>query len=118
MRIIITGKGVNLTDAIESYVNKKINVLDKYFEGIIRADVVLGMETKHHVKGDVFYAECKLEVPGNDVFHRETAKDLYAAIDGLRGRLDGELKKRKAKLKGNMKKRKVAGRKNKEYKPD
>lgn len=115
MQIIISGKGVDLTDAIESYVTKKINVLDKYMEGIIRADVVLGMETKHHVKGDKFFAECKLEVPGNDLFYREVGSDLYAAIDEMRTRLEGELKKRKGKVKGNLKKKKVASRNNKEY---
>lgn len=115
MQIIISGKGVSLTDAIEDYVNKKINALDKYLPGIIRADVVLGKETKHHAKGDIFFAECKLEVVGNDIFYRSVAGDVYAAIDAVRARLEGELKKRKGKLRGNLKKRQTTVRKNKEY---
>lgn len=115
MQLIISGKGVSLTDAIENYVEKKINPLDKFFKGIIRADVTLGKETRHRVKGEIFYAECKLEIPGNDIFEREKAKDLYAAIDAMRDRLEGELKKRKAKLHKNDKKIRVARRSHKEY---
>lgn len=115
MQIIISGRGVSITDAIESYVTKKINPLDKFFKGIIRADVILGQETKRHVKGDLFFSECKLEIPGNDVFERELAKDIYAAIDAMRDRLEAELKKRKAKLHKNDKKIRLARRSNKEY---
>lgn len=115
MQLIISGRGLSLTDAIENYVNKKIIPLDKFFKGIIRADVTVGQESKHHVKGEIFFAECKLEIPGNDVFERENAKDLYAAIDAMRDHLEAELKKRKAKLHKNDKKIRVARRSNKEY---
>lgn len=115
MQLIISGRGVSLTDAIENYVEKKINPLDKFFSGIIRADVTVGQETKHHVKGEIFFAECKLELPGPDVFERQSAKDLYSAIDTLKDRLEVELKKRKAKLHKNDKKIRTVRRSNKEY---
>ncbi|MDO8626634.1 MAG: ribosome-associated translation inhibitor RaiA [Candidatus Magasanikbacteria bacterium] len=115
MQLIISGKGLGLTDAIENYVAKKINPLEKFFKGIIRADVTLGKETKHRVKGEIFYAECKLAIPGNDIFEREGGKDLYSAIDGLKDGLEVELKRRKAKLHKNDKKIHIARRSNKEY---
>lgn len=116
MQIIISGRGLALTDAIENYVNKKFGGLEKYFAGIIRADVTVGQETHHHLKGEIFFAECKLEVPGVDSFVKKTGKDLYATIDILKDHLEGELKKHKAKLRSGVKKSKVAGRSNKEYK--
>lgn len=115
MQLIISGKGLSVTDAIENYVTKKINPVEKFFKGIIRADVTVGLETKHRVKGEIFFAECKLEIPGNDIFERESAKDVYAAIDGLRDGLEAELKKRKAKLHKNDHKIRTARRRNKEY---
>ncbi len=115
MHIIITGKEVDLTDAIEDYVTKKVNALEKFFNGIIRADVVVGEANKRHTKGNDFYAECKLEIPGNDVFVRKEAKSLYVAIDDLKDHLERELKKHKVKLQGNLKKKKIAARHNKEY---
>lgn len=117
MHIIITGKGVDLTDAIESYVTKKMNSLEKFFTNIIRADVLLGKETRHHNKGEIFFAEAKLEVPGTDLFCREDATSVYAALDLLRDRLERDLKKHKVKLQGNVKKKKITARKNKEYTP-
>ncbi|MBI5729043.1 MAG: ribosome-associated translation inhibitor RaiA [Candidatus Magasanikbacteria bacterium] len=115
MQIIISGKGVDLTDAIENYVSRKINGLDKFSPGIIRATVVVGVETKHHLKGKIFYAECKVEISGNDIFAKKTAKDVYAAIDLLKDQLERELKKHKVKLQNTKKRRQIASRNNKEY---
>ncbi len=115
MQTIISGRGVALTDAIESYVDKKFAGFEKYFAGIVRAEVAVGQETRHHVKGEIFYAEAKLEIPGLDVFAKKTAKDLYTAIDILKDHLEKELKKHKAKLRGNEKKKKQTARQNKEY---
>ncbi len=92
--------------------------MEKFFTGIIRADVVLGLETRHHQKGDIFFAECKLEIPGNDIFMKKEAGDLYGAIDELKSGLEMELKKHKDKLKGNDQKIKKARRSNKEYVPE
>ena len=54
MQIKITGRGIELTDAIRDYTEKKINGLSKFYYNIIRADVVVGVESHHHLKGDIF----------------------------------------------------------------
>lgn len=118
MQILITGRGLDLTGAIEEYVIKKLEGLGKFFSDIIRANVLVGQETHHHLKGEIFFAECKLEVSGHDVFCKETAKSLYEAIDMLRDHLAADLKKHKAKLSFDGKKEKVGARQNKEYTPD
>jgi putative sigma-54 modulation protein len=118
MQIKTTGKQMELTDAISSYVDKKINSLDKYFEGVMKASVVVGCETHHHLKGDIFFAECKIEVPGNNIFAKNTAKDVYAAIDLLRDELTAEIKKHKTRMRGNEKKKKTVARSVKEYQAD
>ena len=115
MQIAITGRGVKLTDAIESYVEKKFNGLEKFFKGIVSVHVILGMETHHHVKGDVFFAEGKIDVPGYKVFAKKTASSLYEAVDILHNYLAAELKKQKAKMRGNQKRQKAGRRTNKEY---
>lgn len=116
MQIIISGKGVDLTDAIEDYVNRKMSGMDKFLPSIMRISVVVGVETKHHQKGDIFYAECKLEAPGNDLFAKKTATTAYEAIDLLKNKVEGELKKNKLKNRSVAKKRTQAtARRNKEY---
>lgn len=115
MQINITGKGIDLTEAIKDYVNKKFEGLDKFYDRIIRANVSVGMETKHHVKGQVFVCECKLEIPGNDVFASKNEKVLYKAIDKVRDYLEGELKKHKAKTSRSEHRDKATRRATKEY---
>lgn len=115
MQIVIGGKGIELTDAIKSYVDKKISGLDKFYPNIIRAVVEVGLDNHHHLKGDIFTAECKLEIPGNDVFASKNEKTLYKAIDKVRDYLEIELKKSKAKTHEKEKKDKRDVRTSKEY---
>ena len=115
MQILITGKGMELTEAIKEYAAKKIGALDKFFDGIIRAHVTVGLENHHHQKGAVFMAECKLEVPGTDLFASKNEPTLYKAIDKIRDYLEGELKKRKVKLREPEKKARRLQRQTKEY---
>lgn len=115
MQILIFGKGVDLTDAVEGYVTKKMGGMEKFFQSIIRVEVTLGRESKSHVKGDVFFAEGKVVVPGHDMFAKKTAGDVYAAVDVLKDHLERELKKHKEKHKGTTKKKKMNARGNKEY---
>ena len=69
MQTTITGKGIELTPAIKDYVLKKISALDKFYNNrIIRAEVVVGVASKHHLKGKNFLAECRLSVPSKDLF--------------------------------------------------
>lgn len=115
MQVIISGKGMELTDAIKDYVEGKIGSLDKFYDHIIKASVVVGVESHHHLKGDVFIAECKLEVPGNSVFASKNEKTLYKAIDKVRDYLEGEIKKHKTKEREKDKKDKRQVRDVKEY---
>lgn len=115
MQIIISGKGVDLTDAVEDYVNRKMAGMDKFLSNIMRISVVVGVETRHHQKGDVFYAECKIEAPNNDLFAKKTAATAYEAIDLLKNKVEQELKKDKQKTKSTKKRAQVTARRNKEY---
>ena len=118
MQITTAGKQLELTAAMEQYFEKKLSNLEKFFDRIQKAVVTLGMETRHHQKGEIFYAECKMDVPGADLFGKKTGKDIYSAIDFLRDELEAELKKYKQKLRGNEKKSKTIARGNKEYQPE
>ena len=115
MQVIISAKGIELTEAIKEYVEKKISALDKFYDQIIRAHVMVGMESHHHLKGKVFVAECKLEVPGNDLFASKNELTLYKAVDKVRDYLEQELKKHKILQREKLKKDKIKVRESKEY---
>ncbi|OGH94067.1 MAG: ribosomal subunit interface protein [Candidatus Magasanikbacteria bacterium RIFOXYD2_FULL_41_14] len=115
MQIIIVGKNIELTEAIKDYAEKKISGLDKFYSRIIRADITVGLENKHHQKGDIFICECKLEIPGKDLFASKTEEALYKAIDKVRDYLESELKKHKAKTETKSARARTEIRSNKGY---
>ena len=116
MQIQITGKQMDLSDAVKDYINQKMSALNKFYnEKIIRADVVVGINSEHHQKGDKFFAECKLDVPGKNLFALKEEDSVYKAIDMIRDYLELELKKYKITQRVSEKDKKIT-RKTKEYK--
>lgn len=115
MQINISGKGIELTEAIKDYVEKKIGGLEKFYDQIIRAKVCVGVETSRHKQGKFYVAECRLEVPGKDLYASKNEKNLYKAIDKIKDYLDAELKKHKVKMREKAKKSRQAKREQKEY---
>ncbi len=118
MQITISTKNFELTSEIEEYVDKKINTVAKFYSQIIRTHVTLGKETSHHLKGEIYFAEAKMEVPGNDIFAKKQGSSMLEAVDLLKDYLELELKKHKAKLEKNIKKAQTTGRAKKEYHAD
>lgn len=107
MQIQITGKGMDLTEAIKEYASKKAESLNKFYNNrVIRAELILGLNSRHHTKGNMFFAECKLQVPGKDLFAAKQADTLYKAIDMIRDYLETELKKYKLKQRVTEKEKK------------
>ena len=87
--------GVESTPAIHSAVEEKIASLRDQFEGILSIKVDVGLRSKHHNKGDIFYAEATVGVGQSTVRVEKDADDLYKAIDMLRDQLKMELDKEK-----------------------
>ena len=98
MRITeIKATNMDLTEAIRQYVEKRLMSLEKMCERYSPCDVAVevGKTTQHHQKGDVFFAEFNLTIPGEVVRATTTKDDLYAAIDETRDQLKRQLVDRK-----------------------
>lgn len=90
MQIKITGKELKVTDAINDYVERKLERIAKYFEDA-EADVVIRVEK------NVQIAEIKVSANG-EMFRAVTEdKDLYASIDKDIDILEGQIRKAKTK---------------------
>ena len=90
MQIKITGKELKVTDAINDYVERKLERIAKYFEDA-EADVVIRLEK------NVQIAEIKVSANG-EMFRAVTEdKDLYASIDKDIDILEGQIRKAKTK---------------------
>ena len=90
MQIKITGKELKVTEAINDYVERKMDRIAKYFEDAT-ADVMLKVEK------NVQIAEIKVSANG-EMFRAVTEdKDLYASIDKDIDILEGQIRKAKTK---------------------
>lgn len=84
MKTNIKSEKLELTDAIENYLRKKIDSLEKFLNvdsNNLIAYAIVGKTTTHHAKGDYFKAEIKIKTPRKEFFVRVQKDDLYAAID-------------------------------------
>ena len=90
MQIKITGKELKVTEAINDYVEKKMERIAKYFEDA-EADVVIRVEKAAQI------AEIKVSANG-EMFRAVTEdKDLYASIDKDIDIIEGQIRKSKTK---------------------
>lgn len=101
MQIKIKTTNIELTDAIEAYVEEKVRSVEKFAVPHVDenpiAEVEIGKTTNHHNSGDVFRAEVNLRVRGKQFRATSEKNDLYAAIDDMRNELVRELNSHKDK---------------------
>ena len=89
MQINLTGHHVEVTTAMREYVTKKLGRVVRHFDHVTSARVILTVE-KQTKK-----AEATLHVAGADMFANASHHDMYAAIDTLADRIDGQLRRHK-----------------------
>ena len=84
MTIRVKSTNMEITGAIQSYLEKKIKILEKYVDPndtSALCDVEIGKTTAHHRSGDIFKAELNLHIAHKDFYTVSQRDDLYAAID-------------------------------------
>lgn len=92
MQLNLTGHHVDITDALRSYVDEKMQKLERHFDHVTNVHVILSVEKLQQK------AEAKVHVSGADVFADATHEDMYAAIDSLIDKLDRQVIKHKEKI--------------------
>jgi len=99
MQIIIKGTKIKLTKTLKDFVEEKTRDLEKFFEFKIKqnfevkAFVEIGKTSKRHRKGDIFFAECQIFLPGKGVRAAAEREDLKLAICEVKDELQVQLKK-------------------------
>ncbi len=101
MKIIIKGTKIKLTQNLKDFIEEKIRDLEKFFKFKVKEDfevkafMEIGKLSKHHRKGDIFYAECQILLPGKGVRSVAEKEDLKLAICEVKDELQKQLKKYK-----------------------
>lgn len=96
MKIKITGKELKITDAINDYVERKLDRIAKYFEDA-SAEVTLRTEKNEQI------AEIYVAANGEKYIAVTEDKDMYASIDKDIDILEGQIRKAKTKREKMMK---------------
>lgn len=93
MELSVSGRNTELTAALTEYAQEKFQKLDKFFDGIGRAQAIL------RVEHDTQIAELVVAVRGGkDLVAEAREDDMYAALDVVAEKMQRQLKKHKAKL--------------------
>ncbi|HEY5644304.1 MAG TPA: ribosome-associated translation inhibitor RaiA [Pseudomonadales bacterium] len=91
MQLSISGHHIDVTDALKSYVEDKLQKLERHYDHITTAHVILTVEKLRQK------AEATIHISGAEVFADADCEDMYAAIDKLTDKLDRQVLKHKEK---------------------
>lgn len=100
MRNTVKVTGIELTQAISDYLDKKVTSLDKLIDKedtSVLARIELGKTTNHHHQGDLFRTEINLHIAGSDFRVESEMDNLYSSIDVARDQMYQELQSYKRK---------------------
>lgn len=100
MKVTIKATNLDLAPAIKKAIEEKIVTLDKFISHIdtsVEAFVEVAVETRHHKKGKIYYAEANINVPGKIIRSEAREENIYKAINTVKDELQRLLKKYKGR---------------------
>jgi|SRR3989338_7067953 len=101
MKINLKSTNIELTPAIHDYVIKRVTNLEKLLSNIeeeggeVNVNFEVAKSTNHHKSGDVFHADCLINIKGEEFYSSSDKEDLYQAIDEIKEILFREIRKNK-----------------------
>ena len=91
MQLSVTGHQLEITGALRTYVEKKMERVVRHFDNVIDVHCILTVEKLQHK------AEATLHVRGETIHVESVDTNMYAALDALADKLDGRVRKYKEK---------------------
>ncbi len=101
MQIDVTGKHIEITSAIHSYVVKKLQRLERHFDHVTHGHVILEMEN------GLSHVSATVHTNGAQLFATAHHDDMYTAADHLAHKLDRQILKHKEKLTDHSRERRI-----------
>ena len=91
MQVQVRGKGVQVTEALRDYADKKVHKLTRHFAHLNHATVIQTIQGATH--------RVEVQLDGDNIVLRgeERGDDLYAAIDRVVDKLERQMQKRKGR---------------------
>lgn len=96
MKFIISGKNIEITEALRNNTIKKLSKLEKFFNTDTDVYVTMSVEKNRHI--------VEVTIPFNGVVLRaeESSEDMYASIDKVIDVLERQIRRHKTRLKKRL----------------
>ncbi len=97
MNVIVTGRHVEVTDALRTYAEDKIRKFDKFDANITEANFIFSLEKYRHK------VEALLKINGHVIPAESVTEEMYSSIDEVLDKLGRRVKKYKEKMDSHRK---------------
>lgn len=92
MKLTVKGKNITITDALENYVEKRFDKLEKYFQDEMHGTVTLSIEKNAQI------AEATFPINHYILRAEDSSDDMYASIDGIVEKIERQIRKYKTRV--------------------
>jgi putative sigma-54 modulation protein len=92
MNIKITGRHMELSDALKVYIENALKKVKVHFDKAIDVDFILDVEKHRHI------AEVNLHANGVRIHSKEASSDMYASVDAVLEKLEKQARKYKDRI--------------------
>ncbi len=96
MRVIIAGKGMDVSDYLKDLVSKKVSKLKRYFDEDTEAHITMSIQRSRHI------VEVTIPFDGIVLRGEEATGDMYASVDGVIKKLEKQIHKHRTALKRRL----------------
>lgn len=89
MKLIVQGKGINLTDDVINYAEKRFSTAERFFENIQEVNLLISKER------GLFKSEVTISMSGAVIRGESRTQDIYSSIDDVLDKTKRQIKKYK-----------------------
>jgi putative sigma-54 modulation protein len=97
MQMIVKGKNIEVTGALREYAEEKIGKVSRHFDRIIKTEIEMIVEKNPKISENQV-VEVTIHSSWPLIRAKESATDMYQAIDLVADKLDRRIKRMKAKV--------------------
>jgi putative sigma-54 modulation protein len=97
MQIIVKGKNIEVTEALREYALEKVSRVEKYLDRILKTEIEMSVEKNPKIQ-DNQVVEVTIFSSGPIIRARESAVDMYQAIDLVSSKLERQARRVKKKM--------------------
>lgn len=96
MKISVQPVNFNIDNELMKFIEKKVNVLEKFHDQILGAEIFLKVQSTKEKENKI--TDIKINLPGNDIVMKKQSKTFEEGISMSVDSLKRQLVKRKEKL--------------------